>query len=100
MRQALLDVLVGDGLAMLASLERVLLGLAQDRVDQEQDLAVARLAAGCCHILVHVGAVGAHRFDALAFTTIVSACAAANLRPRGEPPAWAITGWPCGAGPE
>ena len=36
----------------------------------------------------------------LALTTMVSAWAAANLRPRGEPPAWAITGWPCGAGPE
>ena len=31
---------------------------------------------------------------------MVSAWAAANLRPRGEPPAWAMTGWPCGAGPE
>ena len=40
-------------------------GLAEDRIDQEQDLAVRRLAALRHHVLVHVLAIGLHRFDAL-----------------------------------
>jgi len=36
----------------------------------------------------------------LTLATMVSACRAANCRPRGEPPACAITGRPCTQGPE
>ena len=32
----------------------------------------------------------------LAEPMMVSAQRAAKLRPRGDPPAWQITGWPCG----
>ena len=72
------------------------IGLIRNSTLQSVGLAAVR-----DHVLVHVVAIGLHRRRCpWRATTMVSAWAAANLRPRGEPPAWAITGWPCGAGPE
>ena len=61
----LLDMLPGMGQLPLTALDGVFHGLAEDRVDQEQHLAVRRLAALRDHVLVHVLAIGLHRLDAL-----------------------------------
>src|SRR6185312_3977029 len=65
MGEALLDVFVGLRLALASDVEGVLFGLADNRIDQEQDLAIAGLTAGRDHVLVHVGAIGAHCLNAL-----------------------------------
>ena len=52
-------------LALLLALLGLFDGLAEDRIDQEQHLAVGGLAALRHHVLVHVLAIGLHRLDAL-----------------------------------
>ena len=64
-REALLDVGLGHALALLLALQRLFHRLAQDRIDQEENLAVARIAALGDHVLVHVASIGAHGVDAL-----------------------------------
>ena len=74
-------------------------GLAEDRVDQEQHLHVVGIAAR------RRRARRGHRRDRPSSPRCPwrgddgVGMARGELRPRGEPPAWAITGRPCGQAP-
>ena len=65
MGEALQHVILAALGARVLALQRFGHRLADDRVDEEQHLAVVGLAAGRHHVLAHVVAIAAHRLDAL-----------------------------------
>ncbi len=75
-------------------------GLGDERGDEEEDLDGVGVEALGGAAGADVLAVGRHGGMPLTLATMVSAWRAANWRPRGEPPAWAMTGRAWTQGPE